>query len=105
MTPTTYSCRAELYDDALHFLALMYDEQVPHFLTRVERECDAWMPTFSMEFRTTLDLESLLRLLDRVPDAHVMQETLRPVPLAENSLERDRSRLERLPAAAPEAAE
>ena len=42
-----------------------------------------------VEIRTDANLEQLQEALRSVEDAHVMLQTLRQVPLAENSLRRD----------------
>ena len=112
-TPTTYSCRAELSIDALRFVALMHD--VTGALTddrfHLARYEDlSYGDGFSdhsplLEFVTTFSVAALLQLLRRVDDAHVMQETLRAVPLAENSLERDWDVMQRLQEQAVQRAE
>jgi hypothetical protein len=40
-------------------------------------------------FNPEVDLEMMRIIARRVPEAHHILETLRPVPLAQNSLERD----------------
>ena len=76
-----YSCRSEYQRDAIRFFALLFE-------TAAERELLRFEPYGEWEFATTLDRGGVLALLHRVPDSHVMRETLRACPLAENSLER-----------------
>jgi hypothetical protein len=78
-----YSCRYELTCDAVRFLALRYDE-VPHPFVLDVFDVKGGV----LEFRTPLDLHALFVILDQVHDSHVMEQTLCPVPLADNSLER-----------------
>jgi hypothetical protein len=47
------------------------------------------LPDVAVEVLSTITIERLLDLMREVEDGHVMLQTLRPVPLAENSLERD----------------
>lgn len=51
------------------------------------------MPDQEIEIRTELTLDELLTMIRAIPDGHVMLQTLEPVPLAENSLERDYDRV------------
>jgi hypothetical protein len=90
MELTTYSCRAETAIDAVRFLSLGMElaDADAVFFYRPQLASGPWGDS-TLEFITTLDREAILALLHRVPDAHVMRETLRACPLAENSLERD----------------
>lgn len=86
---TTYSCRAEVSCDAIRVLHVLSDD------SDVDADAGAKLcfmkydgETDGLEFRSTHSLDELLVLFRRVVDTHVMQQTLRAVPLAENSLER-----------------
>ena len=46
-------------------------------------------PDRDVEIRTELCLVQMQMLLGKVPNGHVMEQTLRPVALADNNLERD----------------
>lgn len=54
-----------------------------------------WEPMFDhgadllIEFEVNATIDELLAALRTITDTHVLRETLRPVPLSENSLERD----------------
>ena len=54
-----------------------------------EQEDTEGFPDRDVEIRTELCLVQMQMLLGKVPDGHVMEQTLRPVALADNSLERD----------------
>jgi hypothetical protein len=43
----------------------------------------------AVELHTPLGLDYLRGIMRQVVDGHVMLQTLRPIPLAENKLERD----------------
>jgi len=92
-TMTTYSCRAEICCDAIRVLHLL--DEVILAEAEADAEADARFvltkydgETQGLEFRTTLNPNALLALFDCVRDTHVMEDTLRAVPLANNSLER-----------------
>ena len=81
-----YSFRAECWIDVKQFLAAAWNEG--SLTVRPD-------PTFSdldVEFESTGDLDTLKALTHLIEDAHVIRETLRACPLAENSLERDYGR-------------
>lgn len=48
------------------------------------------LPTPDVEVEIYVDatLEDLAAILSKIPDSHVMQETLRNLPASENSMER-----------------
>lgn len=83
-----FSFRAECSVDVRRFLA---------GLTEVGIETEASQspvsglsgPDVAVELQATTTLEELRIVARRVEDAHVIVQTLRAVPLAENSLERD----------------
>jgi len=79
----TYSCRAECRADIDAFL-----ESAGPLVTDVIIEPSTWAPDCTLEFRSAAHPSQLLDLLESIPDTHVMVETLRPVPLSDNTLER-----------------
>lgn len=89
-----YSFRAEGVGDVvnychtLHHLAM---ERREHFgALQIKTDTEGFHEC-RVEFRSTLGMETLRDVLRKQIDSHVMLETLRPVPLAENSLDRDSS--------------
>jgi hypothetical protein len=84
---TTYSFRAECRADAEAFQALvMAGGQVTDWRTVSD---DGGYPDVEVEFKSQTSLEALRGMLRTLVDGHVMLQTLQPVPLADNSLERD----------------
>jgi len=94
---TIYSCRAELGADAIRALNVVLDDvwatsNARFGLNQFAATSDGGG---GLEFHSTHSLDELLALFVRAEDAHdgiathVMRETLRAVPLAENSLKRD----------------
>lgn len=82
-----FSCRAELEQDAELFVetikgALPID---------VVRTVYLGMGEVAIDIESSVDIEALREVLRNQTDAHVMLDTLRPVPLSENMLERDYS--------------
>ena len=77
---TTYSFRAEAAVDLNHFLGLVRGRASLVYV----------YPNYCVEILTELDRIKILALMHRVPDGHVMRQTLRQCPLSENRLERDR---------------
>lgn len=47
------------------------------------------LPDLDVELQCSANLDQLQGILRTIKDAHVMLQTLRPVPLADNSLVRD----------------
>ena len=64
----TYSFRAECLVDVARAVLLLHDTD----------------PDVELEMQSTLEREALAERLGRIEDGHVMVETLRPCPLAEN---------------------
>lgn len=90
----TYSCGVEFPVD----LGRMLAANPTLVLYRVERDRpdpeDSGLRQeltlgYDIEFRTPYTLDELREFLRTIDDTHVMRQTLRPVPLAENSLKRD----------------
>lgn len=84
-----YSLRAECESDAKHFLD---EAEAEGFLlsSTVYPDQDG-LPDVEIELVSNATLEQLRSVIRRMPDGHVMLQTLRQVPLAGNSLERDES--------------
>jgi len=82
-----YSCRAECQQDVLDFINTMFtgSNRVLHVFFMP----DGKLPDTMLEFGLAQqDNQTLLDILEKQPDSHVMMETLRQCPLAENSLQR-----------------
>jgi hypothetical protein len=82
----TYSFRAEVPVDVVAFKALLNREGVVSDLNVVG---GGELPDVKADMRADAPLERLQELMRQVDDGHVMLQTLRPVPLADNSLVRD----------------
>jgi hypothetical protein len=84
-----YSCRAELAADLFAVVNAARAASPRPLVSLVRSEVTPEGEAYA-ELRSTMDLATLrwfMRLAE--VDSHVMRQTLRPVPLAENSLERD----------------
>lgn len=87
-----YSFRAEGVCDVVNFCHTLHHlvmERREHFGALQIKTDPTGFHECVVEFRSTLGLETLRGILRKQIDSHVMLETLRPVPLVENSLERD----------------
>lgn len=80
-----YSFRAECQTDVEGFRQALNAAEISH---SIDCRPDSQFPDVDVELKTDATLEILKTLLRTVPDGHVMVETLRAGPLAENSLER-----------------
>lgn len=86
-----YSLRAECMADADQLKKLV---NVACAVSELSMKADEdGMPDQEIEIRTELTLDELLTMIRAIPDGHVMLQTLEPLPLAENSLERDYDRM------------
>lgn len=89
-----YSFRAECPADVIRFfnhaLDYAFENELQLGALFVKTD-EGGFPDTVAEFRSTIDLETLQGLVKREQDTHVLLETLRPVPLKENSLVRDNS--------------
>lgn len=83
-----YSFRAEAQCDVIRLLHLLDVEHDQRF--DVERWQLADMFGGDVEIRAQIELEELRALMRRVPDGHVMLQTLHDIPLRHNTLERNR---------------
>lgn len=86
-----YSLRAECMADADMLRKLVSSACATSKLS-MKADPDG-LPDQEVEIRTELTFNDLLALIRAIPDGHVMQQTLKPVPLAENSLDRDYDRV------------
>jgi hypothetical protein len=83
----TYSFRAECEADvdALRELAQAQLVECNWTLRRDQHG----LPDIDVEVTTGADQSAVMKLMREILDGHVMIQTLRPVPLSQNSLERD----------------
>lgn len=88
-----FSLRAECIHDTTELL-----DKIPHPFTYTiaslpldDNGKPCYTPDVSVELNTTLFIEELRVILREIQDSHIMIETLRQVPLSENSLDRDRT--------------
>lgn len=88
----TYSFRAECLMDIERFQRRCR-ASFPHVLKmrkiRLKHEDGRESGEIAVELHTPLGLDYLRGIMRQVVDGHVMLQTLRPIPLAENKLERD----------------
>lgn len=88
----TYSFRAECPYDALRFLtnvseyAVENSLQLPGLITFKQ---DMGYPDVEVEFKSGVSLNDLRSVGRDIEGCSVVVQTLRPVPLVENNLERD----------------
>lgn len=100
----TFSFRAECLHDIILMAANVSGSELgkPIILTVTNEDGSDTLASFKIkklddtgidcaaEFQTNLSEDKIREHLDRQVDSHVIEETLRPVPLSENSLERVR---------------
>ncbi|WAT32135.1 hypothetical protein [Pseudomonas sp. GXZC] len=82
-----FSMRAECLVDFNRFFELVKPEGLILEYT-MHPDADGF-PDVEIEFTSDSTLGKLSDAIRRVPDGHTMLQTLRPMPLAENSMERD----------------
>lgn len=82
----SYSFRAECQEDVTRF---QQECQKAGLLTTMQAKPDDQFPDVEVELQAEASLETLRNVMRQVADGHVMLQTLRGCPLAENSLERD----------------
>lgn len=92
---TTYSCRFECPQDVTQFILLAYTNGVKvfvHKLNQAEVKDSGgslyYLPD-NVEFNSPADLETLRNVLRVGIDLHVGLQTLKPLLLSHNPLERD----------------
>lgn len=83
-----YSFRAECMHDVKLFLANSNAKTQINALKIIPDQRSS--PDVKVEIESNASLAQLLALLDNQEDSHVIYETLRPVPLAENPLTRQK---------------
>lgn len=91
-----YSMRAECSHDALELMKVVksWQGEIPYNYTDLRHMSIAHLDdgyedsSRYVEFTSSLTLDQIHRCMARVPDSHIMFDTLQPLPLCENSLER-----------------
>jgi hypothetical protein len=95
---TTYSCRFECPQDVTQFILLAYTNGVKVFVHKLNQAgvldvsellLKYLLPDTHVEFNSPADLETLRNVLRMGVDLHVGLQTLRPLMLSRNTLERD----------------
>lgn len=81
-----YSFRAECIADVKALHKLLRDQGVTSELSVNDH---SEIPDTRVELHAKISQEALMQSIRAVPDGHVMLQTLQPVPLAANSLERN----------------
>ena len=82
----TYSCRFEFSHDYTAFVVAADKQGV--LISTTELKCPSGVDTY-VEFCAKPELDVLRKILDDGVDLHVARQTLRQVPIKDNSLERD----------------
>lgn len=82
----TFSFRAECLPDVEAFFEVLKEAGV---VSELETHGADGFPDVCVQIRAEASLAQLRELMLEVVDGHVMVETLRAVPLDQNSLERD----------------
>lgn len=82
----TYSCRAECEHDVGVFV-----EHLDDLKCTPKKVIYLGMTEWAIEFDTELTIEEIRNILGAEIDTHVMIQTLRPIPLSQNKLDRDHS--------------
>lgn len=85
----TYSCRAECPSDAIRLLGALASSHIKTQWRLESNNSPLAVADVNFEFTTDASLEQICNIVDQLEDSHVMLHTLRPVPLASNSLELD----------------
>lgn len=83
--PYVYSFRGEFLGDASRFFDHMAKARLRMQIIHMETN-QQYEPY--LEFRSPATLDKIMRVLDDMPDSHVMQETLRTCSLEDNDLKR-----------------
>ena len=82
----TYSFRAEFGQDVVAFKKACVEKGIQ--LEIEETPFDRY-PDVQVEIKTTASEDDILNVMRGIVDSHVMIQTLRPIPLADNNLERN----------------
>lgn len=96
---TTFSFRAECMSDASEFIQRAFYDVMNLVVTRIEpmvinlqsSSRAIHTPDVLVEVQSDESLAHMQSLMRQVADGRVMLQTLRPLPLCENSFERDDS--------------
>ncbi|MFL1526522.1 hypothetical protein [Pseudomonas sp. O230] len=80
---TVFSCRAECQDDIDAFIEAAKAAEVE---MAIRAFADKVFPDVEIEITSTASKDELRDLMRGVEDGHMMRQTLRAVPLSENSL-------------------
>ncbi|MDI1332425.1 hypothetical protein [Pseudomonas sp.] len=83
---TVFSCRAECQDDVDAFIEAA---KAADFEMLVRAFADKVFPDVEIEIISDASKDELRDLMRGVEDGHMMRQTLRAVPLSENSMEPD----------------
>ena len=84
----TFSFRAECQVDVDSFLQKSQESVIKLTVTKNVKVTNGF-PDVEIEFESEATLEDLIEVMRKVQNGHVMYQTLRQVPLNENSLKRD----------------
>lgn len=84
----TFSFRAECRGDVNSFLQKSQDSGIKIIVTKTVKDTNGF-PDMEIEFESEAKLEDLIEAMRKVQDGHVMYQTLRQVPLEQNSLQRN----------------
>lgn len=87
-TPLVCSCRAETSFDVAVLIKALCDLDIAF---KVNWWLEFGFPGAEMELFTEIDVERLRDIMRMQSDMHIMIQSLRQVPLKDNSLERDDS--------------
>ena len=82
-----FSMRSECLTDFNRFIELVKPDGLIHEYT-VHPDTEGF-PDVEIEFTSDFSLVRISDAIRQVPDGHTMLQTLRPVPLADNCMERD----------------
>ncbi|WP_146041534.1 hypothetical protein [Pseudomonas sp. DP16D-R1] len=83
---TVFSCRAECQDDVDAFIAAA---KTPEVEMVVRAFADKVFPDVEIEITCNTSKDELRNIMRGVEDGHMMRQTLRPLPISENSMEPD----------------
>lgn len=87
MTTKSYKFRAECYADAATALAKLFPYVSNFTVVRMRGDNGNFIPDVEVKINTILHPDSLMDILQKVKDGHVMYQTVKP--LAEYTGERD----------------
>lgn len=82
------SYRAECQSDVIRFEHFLLAAQIFHRITKFVPDIPTGEVLVEMEY-WDVEYEQIESIMNTLPDCHVMYDTVRPVPMEENSMERD----------------